>query len=392
VRVRNGVITAILAAALVTSVPTSSHADEEKCVLCHSQVAVEHRTSAHAFEDMGCVSCHGGDPAATVVDEAHEPPFVGIVQRADIPGFCGECHADPLRMADFGLPADQLALYQISGHGRELATGNLDVAVCTDCHGLHDVQRADAPDSPTHPRNIPQTCGTCHDAAGPGIDVLAAYKGSIHDEALQEANPRAPSCVGCHSSHGAAPPGSGTVDRVCGQCHVQARAAFRQSPHSNAMVAAGEAECAACHGSHAVVATSHDMWSDTCSECHEDDSRALATATRIVTLMQQTEAEMVVARASIERARGVPLDVRDYETRMEMAGTFIEEARPRTHSLDPDAVEELTRKARSIARQVESGVAGELHVIEGRSLVVVFIWLYILITVAALQLYRRSLR
>jgi hypothetical protein len=42
-------------------------------------------------------------------------------------------------------------------------------------------------------------------------------------------------------------------------------------------------------------------------------------------------------------------------------------------------------------KQVESQVGGELRVLEGRTLVVLFLWLYFLVTVTALQLYRRSL-
>ena len=95
---------------------------------------------------------------------------------------------------------------------------------------------------------------------------------------------------------------------------------------------------------------------------------------------------------STAEARAVPLDVRDYEARLDLAASYLAKARPRTHSLDPESVEELTRKARSIGEQVQADVAGELYVLEGRDLVVLFLWLYIVVTVAALQLYRRSLR
>ena len=375
--------------AVLALVPGAVRAGDNDCTVCHSEVAVKFRGSAHANEGVTCTACHGGDPTTTDVDAAHRG-LREAVERAGIPDFCGSCHADPVAMAAYGLPADQLALYRISGHGRALAAGDLSVAVCTDCHGVHNVARAAAPDSPTQARNVAHDCGQCHSGDGPGSDVLSEYEGSVHHAALQGANPRAPSCVHCHGSHGAAPPGVSTVNRVCGQCHLQAREAFRHSPHYEGIAIAGEPQCAACHGNHRVTGATHEMWA-ACADCHEESSEAVRRGDKILTLLQQTEAELDRAHESTEAARSVPLEVREYQSRLEMAATYLEEARPQTHTLDPSAVEELTRKARSIAHQVQSDVAGELHVLDGRSLVVLFLWLYIVVTVAALQLYRRSL-
>jgi hypothetical protein len=295
-------------------------------------------------------------------------------------------------MAAFGLPADQLALYQISGHGRALAAGDLTAAVCTDCHGVHDIYGVADPASATQARNVASSdCGQCHAGSGAGTDVLGDYEGSVHHAAVQQGDMEAPSCVHCHGSHGAAPPGIGTVNRVCGQCHSETREAFRHSPHSEGIVAAGEPQCAACHENHRVGPATADLWS-ACTDCHDESSDAMRTGQKILTLMQQTEDEMVRARQSTAEARAVPLDVRDYEARLDLAASYLAKARPRTHSLDPESVEELTRKARSIGEQVQADVAGELYVLEGRDLVVLFLWLYIVVTVAALQLYRRSLR
>jgi hypothetical protein len=43
--------------------------------------------------------------------------------------------------------------------GRRLA------AVCTDCHGVHDIQKADDPNSSVMAANLQKTCQKCHPGA-----------------------------------------------------------------------------------------------------------------------------------------------------------------------------------------------------------------------------------
>ncbi len=382
------VLIIVVAGWAVQPVAAQSERPYGYCGVCHSEVAVKYRPSAHAFEDLNCTSCHGGDPTSTDVEGAHAGDFLAEVSRLDIPEFCGSCHSDPVQMAPYGLPADQLALYRISGHGRGLADGNEDVAVCSDCHGVHEVLRAQNPASPVHGRNLSTTCATCHGGEGA---VVEDYESSIHHAAMRSSNPRAPSCVSCHGSHGAAPPGSGSVGKVCGQCHSSTRQAFRSGPHAQGMVAAGEPECAACHDNHRVTGMTDEPFDALCADCHEAGSNALVVGAKIVALLQGSRLELERAEQSLETARSVPLPVADYESRLEQAHTFLAEARPQSHSLDPEAVGEFTRKARSIAREVQSDVASEIHILEGRDLVVLVLWLYILVTVVALQFYRRSL-
>ena len=80
-------------------------------------------------------------------------------------------------------------------------------------------------------------------------DVVEEYESSVHAEALhQRGDPQAPDCSRCHGNHGAAPPGTGDVSKVCGQCHRHTRDAFRLGPHRAVVAAGGQRECAACHG------------------------------------------------------------------------------------------------------------------------------------------------
>ena len=65
-------------------------------------------------------------------------------------------------MQGTGLSEAQFTSYQASVHGRAVAAGNTQAAVCTDCHGVHDILNAGNPKSPIFKFNVPQTCGKCH--------------------------------------------------------------------------------------------------------------------------------------------------------------------------------------------------------------------------------------
>lgn len=367
------------------------------CKVCHSQVEVEFRESAHR-EELSCVSCHGGDPATTEVGQAHGKGFRGKLSRAQVPAFCAECHADAGRMRPYGLSTDQYALYQTSEHGRKFAQGDTRVAICTDCHGSHRILPKSDPHSPVNPQNIASTCGHCHaDAArmapyGLPADVVEQYQASVHALARRQGGAaQAPACADCHGSHGAAPPGLGDVSKVCMHCHRQTREFFRLSPHRN-MAASGEGECAACHGNHRILLPERKMWTATCAACHEPASEAARTGEKILALFTQADEEVERARQAIARARQIPLDVSDYEARLNTATTYLVEAEPLSHSLDVEAVEETTRKSRSVAQELQAEIHQEIRVFEGHDLIVVFIWLYILITILVLQYYKRSAR
>ncbi|MCH7808326.1 MAG: hypothetical protein IIB60_03795 [Planctomycetes bacterium] len=183
----------------------------------------------------------------------HGPSFGGKPARADIPNLCGDCHADIERMNPYGLRTDQLARYWTSGHGKTLAKNRDDrVAVCVDCHGVHDVYSAREPASKTHPLNVPDTCGVCHgDAAlmgefGLPTAQIDEYRRSVHGQLLLEQHDTgAPTCATCHGSHSSAPPGFASVGAVCGKCHQRAAEDFSTSVHAGLEAHKG---CVHCHG------------------------------------------------------------------------------------------------------------------------------------------------
>lgn len=369
------------------------------CAVCHSEVAVKYRESIHAREDLNCTTCHGGDAAAQIENKAHSGDFRETPGRDEIPQFCASCHSDPNQMRAYGLPVDQYALYMTSGHGRKFAAGDTAVAVCTDCHGTHRILSKTAADSPINYLNISTTCDACHSAAGQmmssglAIDVVADYEASVHAEALrQQGDLRAPTCISCHGSHGALPPGVGNIDKVCGQCHQQTREAFRQSPHWKTMAEEGWGDCVACHDNHRVQAPTSQMWLSACVDCHQGESPEARTGAKVLALLTEAEAAIDLAHEVVGRVREIPLDVADYEARLITAATYLVEVRPLSHTLDLDAIEEMTRKARSVAQEVEGESYKQIQIVEDRHLILVLIWIYILVTIIAIQYYKRYAR
>ncbi len=384
---------AILLAAAVAAQPAS------RCSLCHPDVRVAFEHSRHRVEEVACTDCHGGDPAAVKVEAAHSGRFRGIPKRRDIPSLCSSCHSDVARMRGYNIPTDQYALYRTSRHGRLLEKGDEKVAVCTDCHGAHEILPPDDPSSSVYSRNIPKTCGRCHsDPArmspyGLESDPVADFAASVHGKLLREkGNLSAPDCTRCHGAHGAAPPGVGDVDRVCGQCHKTTRAYFLEGPHKKAMDTAGLPECASCHDHHKILPAEIGMLDTVCLKCHEKDSSQQRLSLEMKTLYSRASEEIDSARSLVGSAAAIPLYVEDYRARLEEARTTLLESLLVTHSLDLDRVEEITSRARSIAREVQSELSGKLEGRKWRHVGLLVFWFYLLLTIAILLRFRRRAR
>ena len=65
-----------------------------------------------------------------------------------------------------GMSGKPALAYQESVHGKLIASGNDKAAVCSDCHGNHDIRRANDPTSPVFRANVPKTCSKCHAGTG----------------------------------------------------------------------------------------------------------------------------------------------------------------------------------------------------------------------------------
>jgi hypothetical protein len=89
--------------------------------------------------------------------------------RLRSPEICAGCHADPQRMAAYGLSTDVVRTYVADFHGmsvtlagRSPAGQSVEQAVCFDCHGVHDIKKVNDPSSPAIRENLLATCQRCH--------------------------------------------------------------------------------------------------------------------------------------------------------------------------------------------------------------------------------------
>ena len=273
---------AMLQAPLAAQAPNS-------CLDCHSALddplkvtQAQFSQDIHFQKGLTCASCHGGDPTKDDMNAMSKAAgFRGKPDRKTIPALCGKCHSDAAFMRQYNpsLRTDQLSQYQTSVHGKLLAKGDSKVAVCIDCHSVHNIRPASDTRSSVHPTNVAQTCARCHaDAAYMkpykiATDQFAGYGASVHHEALAvRGDLSAPTCTTCHGNHGAAPPGVATVQNVCSTCHVFQAQLFEGSPHKAAFAAASLPGCVTCHSNHRVIHPSDDMLgtgpASVCTNCH----------------------------------------------------------------------------------------------------------------------------
>ncbi len=190
---------------------------DANCLVCHQESGLRtalpdgtpldltvdypaYRASAHGQKDVACVDCH-----QDIQGYPHHP-VTAATWRAWLAGMnqsCRRCHEDEAEKYDQG------------DHARAGREGNPNVALCTDCHGAHEMV-----DLKGHPQAVVQTCGRCH------ADIYEKYRQSVHGAALmEEGNPDVPTCVDCHQNHANAGPIYRTTfhlmsPEVCAKCHA----------------------------------------------------------------------------------------------------------------------------------------------------------------------------
>jgi predicted CXXCH cytochrome family protein len=145
----------------------------ETCGQCHPAVVDQYKQSVHGAalleennQDVPvCTDCHG-------VHNIQDPRTAQF--RVKEPELCAGCHADPQLMGKYNLPANVYDIYKTSWHGVDLSVYKArwptiwhDSAVCSDCHGVHDIRKTDDPASHVNSANLLATCQKCHPKAGP---------------------------------------------------------------------------------------------------------------------------------------------------------------------------------------------------------------------------------
>jgi nitrate/TMAO reductase-like tetraheme cytochrome c subunit len=347
------------------------------CLECHSALdpplqvtEAKFAQDIHAQKGLTCASCHGGDPTKADMDAMSKGAgFRGKIERSQIPASCGRCHSDAALMKQYnpGLRTDQLSQYQTSVHGKLLAKGDTKVAVCIDCHGVHDLRPASDTRSKVYSLNIAQTCSRCHaDAAymksyGIPADQFAKYNTSVHHEAMVARGDRsAPTCTTCHGNHGAAPPGVDSVRNVCANCHVFQAQMYDKSPHKAIFQSAGLPGCVVCHSNHGITHPTDGKLGvgpdGVCMQCHSpgdncDVARAnmLAGLTHLDNAIREADRLLGVAESS-------GMEVSEASLQQDQARDSLTKARVTIHSFQPPLVDQdIQAGLRTAAKDLQAG-------------------------------------
>jgi len=272
------------------------------CSRCHrveTQIYLQsdhgRAVAAGQAEAAACKDCHGHTHALLNARQDASP-----VNRRNIPRTCARCHENAALMSRFKLSERHpFESYQETVHGEAFRRGDRNAAVCTDCHGSHDLHGAANSASRIFWRNIPDTCGRCH------ANVATVYRMSIHGQAAAQGIKEAPVCTSCHGEHTIRPVTDraslvwrGAVTKTCSGCHASERivkkfglpadrlSSYLDTYHGLASQRGDlrVANCASCHGFHDVLPSADARSSvnrvnlpTTCGRCHPGAGKRLAT-------------------------------------------------------------------------------------------------------------------
>jgi predicted CXXCH cytochrome family protein len=341
------------------------------CLDCHSALpeplgVTQEKFSQdiHAQKGLTCTSCHGGDATSYDPDQAmsRKAGFKGKIDRREIPQLCGSCHANPayMRQYDPSLRTDQLAQYHTSVHGKRLAAGDMKVAVCTDCHSVHDIRPPGDLRSTVNPVNVATTCSRCHSDAvtmkpyGIPTDQFARYNTSVHHDALAvRGDLSAPTCTTCHGNHGAVPPGVDKVQNVCATCHVFQAQMYGKSSHFKAFQDKGLPGCVVCHSNHGIHLPSDAMLdtgpSGVCMRCHARGDRCDRDRAAILADLTQLDHAITNADQSLRLAESSGMEVSTALLTQDQARDALTKARVTIHTFQPVLVDADVQAGMKIA-------------------------------------------
>jgi cytochrome b subunit of formate dehydrogenase len=264
------------------------------CAQCHADAQEAYSHSLHAKEAKpgqgaaaNCQDCHGGAHEVLAAADPKSP-----VSHTNIPNTCGRCHGQKFIVQANGESVQTFMSYQESVHGLATEKGSQKAAVCTDCHGAHEILPANDQKSPIYKFNVPQTCGKCHGA------VSQTFMQSIHGQGISRGNGLSPVCTDCHGIHSIKAhkdPNSSVSEQnlardTCARCHEGVRlsqefgvAGNRVSTYNDSyhgLAAEGGsvvvANCSSCHGVHNILPSSDPRSTinranldATCGQCHK---------------------------------------------------------------------------------------------------------------------------
>lgn len=370
------------------------------CLICHAEKRRSFTLGVHSERGLKCHDCHGGNPDSFERATAHGGRFLGSPDKFQTIDLCSSCHSDPNQMRQYGIPSDQLAEYRTSMHGRLLLEQrNTDAPTCTDCHDAHTILRPEDARSNVYPTNIPATCARCHQ----NVELMAKYdlptnqfeeyRASAHGIAVFErSNFAAPTCMGCHGSHAALPPGVTEVVNVCERCHVLIGQAFNQGPHWGPSGADGLPGCLGCHSNHGTERVAPDSITFVCADCHESGSRAGLMGAELQEDLVRAAESIALADSSIEQLLSTGSKVTDERFRYQTALTNYGQMALALHSLDLDVIDDLSRRVSSNTELVRATAEARAEARWEHKLLLVPVWFLALSAMTFVWFRLRDLR
>jgi hypothetical protein len=287
-----GVSVVSLNAIPLASADNPAQGTQEYCLSCHADPSLQTtlpsgevlslhvspdsiQSSLHHQAGIECIGCHSD------IREYPHPEIPYESRRELSRAFyltCKKCHED-----NYDKTQDSI-------HAEIAAGGNLDAPVCTDCHSAHTTR---PPDEPTS--LISETCGHCHTDVYK--TYKASVHGSA---LIEEDNPDVPVCTDCHGVHDIQDSRTVQFHiespELCAHCHADPDLMQRYGLSANVYETYSlswhgvdvqvykarwpniwheSAVCTDCHGIHGIFSTENprssvhpDNLLATCQKCH----------------------------------------------------------------------------------------------------------------------------
>lgn len=286
--------------------PQSPIEGDAECLKCHSNqgmsvvFGIQETETVSLYVDPGiyagtihrgvglaCIGCHVGFKP----ENGHGFNFNSKREATlKMNEACGRCHEDRKEEV------------MDSVHAKQLSSGNVAAAVCSDCHSPHQISRIKDPVtgaiSPEVHFSIASTCEKCHSA------IYDKYRNSVHGAAaINDKNPDVPTCTNCHGVHSIEDPRSMAFrlksPNICAKCHTDVNIMAKYGISTNVMntyvsdfhgttitifekvspdAASNKPVCYDCHGIHDIAKTDDPTKGlqikqnllKTCQKCHPD--------------------------------------------------------------------------------------------------------------------------
>ncbi len=287
----------------IEELPHEEKVPDVECGNCHFEAAETYQW--HGRERVGtdpdiptCVGCHGKHDILAPSDRDSR------VNPLNVPETCGKCHKDiDLTKRHEILYGKAVEVYESSVHGQAALGGVYVAATCNDCHSTggsaHRILGPGKSESSINHFNIPRTCGKCHQ------NIEKDFWEGIHGKLVERGEVDVPVCTDCHGEHGIIAPSdprsrvspSRVAEATCSPCHESARLnekydiptgrlqTYIDSYHGLKSMAGDltVANCASCHGAHRILPQTDPTSSihpsnlrETCGDCHPGISAEMA--------------------------------------------------------------------------------------------------------------------